>query len=603
MKKKDPYLNKMYYKILSEWIKSDRIILNLSLALLFFISLVYFLWCGDGLFFAQENKSLFFFTGEYLYQFMAKPGGLLEYSGNFLMQGYYSNLFGSLLVSLIIVSFSAVFVKINKRFYTGRRFYILLTLIPACLLLLMHAQYEYYIHYSLGFLSTGFWFLFSISNQIKRLSYVFPALFPVFFYFTGSFAFIYIGMFITFLLVFKRGIPGYFFIALLIMIAFITFVVFREVLFLQPTGSLMFYPLPNDLSNLPTSFYLLSGYMIIFPLSSKISCSFISGSRSFILSPAMSATFVMTITVCLLIKLYDRDHADLMQLEKSVFNKDWDSIIKQHETSPSTNVAGQYYYNLALSERGQLCNRLFFGRQDFGTKSLSLTHFQEQINRSVYFYYTIGLMNEAHHIAYESMVLSGYNPQNIKILIETDLLNGNYRSAERYINMLKKTLHYSAWAAIFEKMLYNPSMIVSHPEMGEKIKLLPRNDFFITQNDIENIDLMLMSNPDNKKAFEYKMAMLLLDKDYKAVVHQVKRMKDMNYTYIPRHIEEAIMVFINGNHELPYLGDFEISRETELRYKLYLAAFRINKNKTRPEFDKLMKKKWGNTFWYYLEFK
>ena len=80
-------------------------------------------------------------------------------------------------------------------------------------------------------------------------------------------------------------------------------------------------------------------------------------------------------------------------------------------------------------------------------------------------------------------------------------------------------------------------------------------------------------------------------------------MKDMKYTYIPRHIEEAIMVFINGNHELPYLGDFEISRETELRYKLYLAAFRMNKNKTRPEFDKLMKKNWGNTFWYYLEFK
>ena len=292
-----------------------------------------------------------------------------------------------------------------------------------------------------------------------------------------------------------------------------------------------------------------------------------------------------------------------MQLEKLVFKQEWDEVIRHHESSPSTSLVGQYYYNLALSEKGQLCDRLFFGQQDFGAKALSLPRNTEFINRSMYFYYSIGLIREAHHLAYESMVLYGHRPENIKMLIKTELINGNYKIARRYINILKKTLHYKKWASKYEKMLYNPEMIYSDAELGEKIRLLPKRDFFIGSDDVYNIDVMLMVNPDNKRAFEYKIARFLLEKDFKAVVYQVKKMKDMGYNYIPRYIEEAIVLFINLNLELPYLGGFTINTVTESHFRQFKTTFDLIKNGNKSYLEKEMKKAWGNTFWYYFQIK
>jgi hypothetical protein len=152
-------------------------------------------------------------------------------------------------------------------------------------------------------------------------------------------------------------------------------------------------------------------------------------------------------------------------------------------------------------------------------------------------------------------------------------------------------------------MLYKPAVISYDPELGEKIKLLPERDFFIRPNAVENLDLMLLANRNNKKAFEYKMAWLLLNKDFKGVVYQVKRMKDMKYTRLPLHIEEAVLLFINYKYELPYLGDFKIRKETEEHFNQFLTDYQLCKKGNSTESEKLMKTSWGNTFWYYFEFK
>jgi len=152
-------------------------------------------------------------------------------------------------------------------------------------------------------------------------------------------------------------------------------------------------------------------------------------------------------------------------------------------------------------------------------------------------------------------------------------------------------------------MLYNPAIVSSDPELGEKIKLLPVNDFFIRPDAVANLDIMLLVSPDNKKVFEYKMAWLLLNKDFKGVVYQVKRLKDMKYTHIPLHMEEAVLLFVNYGYELPYLGDFNINKETEDRFGQFLTDYQLYKNEDSTEFKKLMKTSWENTFWYYFEFK
>ena len=73
----------------------------LILSLLFIISALYFLIFGKHVFFYQENQALFIYSGDYFRQFASKPGGLLEYAGNFLTQCYHSNISGCFILSSI----------------------------------------------------------------------------------------------------------------------------------------------------------------------------------------------------------------------------------------------------------------------------------------------------------------------------------------------------------------------------------------------------------------------------------------------------------------------------------------------------------------------
>ena len=602
MKKSNIFLS-TFDKSLQEVKLAERFIVYFSLVLLFIISFTYFYRIGNNIFFYQENNSLFIFSGEYLQKFTVKPGGLLEYAGNFLTQVYYNPAFGSLLVSSLLILLCLVFIQINRQLSADRLFSLLFILIPSCLLLILQKRYDHLMHYNLGYLLVALYFLFTILYAGKRLLIISLALFPLFFYVAGSFGYIYLGMFIIYTVVFEKGRLRYLLPVFLVVIVLVTYIVFKEVLFLQPADHLLRYPLLfNKLSRLPSFLYLLCGYIILFPWIIKTS-DLLNTKKKF--SGVIAIGTVLTvfpITIFFLSRHNDPDTANLFRMEKSVYKQDWDAIIKQHESTPSTNLIGQYYYNIALSEKGQLCDRLFFGRQDFGAKSLILPRDNELINRAVYFFYTVGLINEAHHLAYESMVKYGYRPENLKLLIKTELINGNYLIAERYINVMKKTLHYRIWAEKYEKMLFNPAFIDSDPELGAKSKLVPDKDFFVRQNDLQNIELILMTNPDNKRAFEYKMARLMFEKDLPALVNEVKKMKGMGYTHIPIHIEEAIVEYISINRDFPDLAGLTVNPQTELRYRNLGSVYNLNRgNKSRLE--KEMKKEGGNTFWYYYQFK
>ena len=201
------------------------------------------------------------------------------------------------------------------------------------------------------------------------------------------------------------------------------------------------------------------------------------------------------------------------------------------------------------------------------------------------------------------MVIQGYRPENIKLLIKTDLINGHYKVAEKYINVLKKTLHYRNWAKKYEAMLINPELINSDPELGEKIKQKPKNDFIIRiRNPQKNIIFLLQSNPGNKKAFEYKLAWLMLEKNVEGIADDITRLKDMGYSKIPRHIEEAVLLLKANIGAIPGLDILKISSETESRFSEYMSA-RMNFDRAKSPKGPGIPKKLRNTFWYYLDSK
>jgi hypothetical protein len=468
--------------------------------------------------------------------------------------------------------------------------------------MLLQSRYDFQIYHILGFLLILTWFRISIAAANPFIRIVVIALFPLLYYLTGSFVIVYLGLYISYNIFYRKGNSGFILTVSLAAIAIITFFVFKNFLFLQTGYRLLVFPLFLNLTLRLTLFLsIFSGFIILFPLLIKVTGRFsltVKMERFIRLSPIL---IIFPAGIFILIRNYDTERASVMNFEKLVFSQKWDEVIRQHEESNSTNIVEQYYYNLALSEKGQLCSRMFFGRQSHGSMSLTLKRDDEQSYRALYFYYSVGLTGEAHHLAFEQVVQHGYRPENIKMLIKTELINGNFKIAERYINVLKGTLHYKKWAEKYEKMLFKPDIVNSDPEFGKEIRLLPKEDFYIVADDFRNLEMLLQANPDNRIAFEYKIARLLLEKDLMAVGSEIKKLKGMGYGHIPRHIEEAVVSLVNVTKEFPDLGGLAISNDTDQRFIKYfsdLKSFKGNRSLIAKGISKADK----NTFWYYLQF-
>jgi uncharacterized membrane protein YhaH (DUF805 family) len=574
------------------------------LAFFFILAFSYFNWFGGYLFFFQEQQSLLVFSAPFIQDFLLKPGGLVDLAGKFITQFYISNIAGSFLLAAVLTLPGIILVYINKRLITGTVLSQLLMLIPSCLLLLMQSHYYHMMTYNLGFVMVLLYFLFPIFSKKKLILYISLALYPFFYYLTGAYALIFLCLYIIYVLSCKKGRQKYFLPIILLGEAFITIIICKEILFLQPLSKLINFPLPFiDDQIHKILFYALTGYVILYPLICLAAGKVRLKKLNVWPAALVMVLIILSLTTYLLVKRYNTQTARVINLEKLVFEGKWNEAIKYQEKYPSKNQIGQYFYNIALSESGQLCDRMFYGPQDFGTRSLILEWSSDHLNWGAYFFYTIGLTNEAHRWAYEEMVVYGLRSQNIKLLVKTSLINGNYRMAEKYIDILKHTIFYRNWANEYEKLVGDSSAIRLHPELEKKVMILPKDNFFIFLESPEsNLPLLVDANRSNRVAFEYLMSWLLLEKNVELVVSNISMMKEMGYTSIPRHIEEAIMIYYNSTRSLPDLGGLTISHGTRARFDQYLAAY-MAARQNPSTFKEKMQKGFGDTFWYYFHFK
>ncbi len=576
----------------------------ISAGIFFLAAFGYFFFVANYVLYFQETQSLFVFSAEYLGKYILKPGGLLEYTGRFLTQFYADRLTGSLILSVILTLPCVILYFIAGRIKRGFSFPLLFIMIPSCLMLIMQANYYHLMEYNIGFILILGYYQLSVLSDKKFYKILVLVIWPLFYYLAGAYALIFAIMYILNNLILTRGKQGLFHSLILLVIVAASFLIFWKILFFQPVEHILFFPLPLLENTIYRSaFILLTVYLIFYPLI----CSTNIGDKYSWLNKRifsfLSVVFVLMVGALILVKIYSPQTARVVELEKLIFNEKWQEAINYQEKKPAKNLIGVYFYNIALSETNQLCDRLFFGNQDFGSGALVLPWGDEHLNRGAYFYYTVGLIKEAQRWSYEEMVVYGYRPENIKLLAKTSLINGDFRMAEKYINILKKTIYYRDIAKEYSKIVSNPDLVYSDPELSSKRKILPKSRFFIQFNEPQNnLPLLLSSQPDNRKAFEYYIAGLLLTKNIEVVMKNIGKLKEAGYDHIPRFIEEAVLIYYNSTKSYPDLGGLKVSSDTQERFTKYFSAF-VEARKDPSTLKETMQKKFGNTFWFYYHFK
>ena len=95
---------------------------------------------------------------------------------------------------------------------------------------------------------------------------------------------------------------------------------------------------------------------------------------------------------------------------------------------------------------------------------------------------------------------------------------------------------------------------------------------------------------------------MLLEKDFKVAVSEIRNLKLLGYNKIPRHLEEAAVGYSNITKILPDLGGLSLRTEVEKDFYEYGSAHNLY-SKSKESLAEQMEKAWGKTYWYYLQFR
>lgn len=579
--------------------KRDLLISSLPYLLLFMVLCVCFTFFVDYIFFYQEKSALFVLSYDYLYEYLRQPGSLLIYIGNFLTTFYYYPILGSVIVSVIIILI--VFIASEILYSLAGRKSKFIPFLIGGLLFCLQTNYLYFIYNSLGLLLQLLFFLLAVKHLRSWLPVIVS---PLWYFVTGGYAWIFFLIF-TLHLALNTEKTGWIKIASIWILNLLVIYFCKEFLFFQSLEKLLIFPfLKINIGSQSGLFLIVVVILSTLPLIAKLTIKFYEKIKFPKLLVSLGIPlFLISISVIAVITRIDVKSKQYFHVEKLFYQNKPEEIISYNLKNSSNNKLTSYLNNIALCETGKLNDLLFHFPQSLDNNTLFLKWepVEEIVKRGGYFYYSIGMINEAHRWFYEYMVMKGNTPENLKMLIKTDLIYGNYATAAKYVSVLKKSIFYKKEANEFEKLLFNETSINSHPQLGEKRKRILKEDFFVATGDpIINLFNALVADSLNKDALEYELAFFLLKKDFLSIVKELPKLEILGFKKLPVHVEEAVAVYkALPDSKFTNPGNLGISKDTELRFSKFYQIFQQFGN-DRKAAKATLKKNFGNTFWYYV---
>lgn len=583
--------------------KTGKLFTYLPYLIFFLASFVFFGLLADYVCFYHEKSSLFILSKDFLRENSRQPGALLLYMAKFLSSFYYYPAAGALIISATLC-LTVYFASETVSIVTGRRNMVLPAILGS-MVLFLQTNYQYMHYNTLGvMLQLGFFCL-----TVRHLRGWLPVLlFPLWYYFAGGFVWIFLFLFTFYLLIdsFKKAWPKLIVTGL---IYFIILLIFKEFIFFQTLRTLLLFPISNGSTGMQYKVFLpLLVIIILLPLMARFINSFSGKINSHRFVWNLTGNILLAVILSLILVFrFEPKYKHYFHAEKLFYEGKYNELIDYNAKKKSANILTSYLNNIALCETGQLNDRLLFFPQSPDGQTLFLKWGQnlasEILRRGAYFYYTVGMINEAQRWAFENMVIRGHTPEGLKLLIKTELINGNYKVAEKYISLLKRTLFYRKEAQAYERLLSDEA-INSDSVLGVKRREKIKHDFFsITDDPFVNIELALALDTINRKAFEYKMAYMLLRKDQHGIIRLLPWLEKYRYKKIPLHIEELAVAYRALNQgPFPKLEYLQPDQRTELRFNQFLQTFQFYGNNLKVA-EPFLRQKFSNTYWYWAFYK
>jgi len=308
--------------------------------------------------------------------------------------------------------------------------------------------------------------------------------------------------------------------------------------------------------------------------------------------------FLLIITAAAVLFFRDNERKALFEVDYYLYHEMWPEVLEAAEKHLD-NPLILHAADEALFHTGRLGYDLFkFHRNRRNTDVLLLTsnrlsmNFWNIGNISL----RIGLINLAEHYFIIALENNGRLPVILKQLAYVHMIKGNIDSARVFLKALSKSLFHTRWANNYLAQIEADPNLSGDAEIQRLRSLIMEKDRPFQHGQFLGY-VSLLERKENLMAFEYLMAISLLEKKCGTIVKNLHRLRDYQYSEIPRLYEEAILVHEYVTKDKVDLHGYQISQATQERYKTIIEAEEVygNKELAMKELSKI----YGDSFILY----
>ena len=211
----------------------------------------------------------------------------------------------------------------------------------------------------------------------------------------------------------------------------------------------------------------------------------------------------------------------------------------------------------------------------------------------------LGRVNESEHWAQEAFEYLGPRPWVLERLALVEIAKRREEVASLFLRVLKGDLMYGKWAA---KCLSGPgSLAAAADHRVQRLRTLMVQTDTAGWLSPETLLLQLLeSNKQNQMAFEYLMAYCLLTKQLNGVVENIGRLKDFGYSRIPRHCEEALLIYMAKTGKRLDLGGLSIGEPAVAEFAAFRRIVEEDKSDGTAALQAAVRQHQNTYFFYYV---
>ena len=580
------------------------------LSLLFGVSVVIF-WSVpymSGLCF-QEQYQMFLFDIGYFLERIVLPGGLADYISEFLVQFYYMPVLGGTIIALLLMSIQAISWGLMKQYGMKAVFPgYLLSFVPSIVLWCAMGDQNLLLSFVValsGALLMG-WIHNRFHNRLVKVVFELVSTALVY-WFLGPVVFLYAALMIGDTLMKGKqnghilSSLGYSACLLILTVAWILLTTqsLQYPLYRIFSG-LNYYRYPGTVSPLPLGVMIWTVVVVFFGMVPDEHAWIKKLQQSKVV---MALAYVLVIVASWFgIKAsFDAMTYDLIDYDFLVRTEQWDKIIEKAEKKPATTPLGVSCVNLALSQKGQLADRLFEFYQN-GGEGLFPTFTRDMISpvSTAEIFFRLGMVNDAERYMFEAQeAIPNYrkSARLTRRIIECEIINGNYQVAAKLLRRLQKTLFYSNWANQTMALLGNEKAINRHPVYGKLRKYREKKqDFLFSDQEMDQmLGLLFLNDNHNKMAYEYLVCYELLQRDMEKFMQYYPLGRFVGYDHIPRSFQEILIGNWMKTHSdprtIPYSVDAQNVNNTLNFIQLYMQ---------NPKNPQLGQQPYVSNAWHYM---